>query len=85
MAAPASDHAHGDYTHGEMDIHQNQSSFHVFMQLAKWGTLLTVAMVIFLVSWFCTTAGFLGGLILGVAVLVIGIVALREKRGAGAH
>ena len=36
-----------------------------------------------LTLWFCTPAGFLGGLIPGVVLAAAGIFFLREKKGGG--
>ena len=38
-----------------------QQTFHGFMALTKWGSLALAAALVFLVIWFCTKAGFLGG------------------------
>jgi hypothetical protein len=33
---------HGsDHHHGEMDIREQESTFHLFMGLTKWGSLIT--------------------------------------------
>ncbi len=70
------------YTHGEMDIRQNQASFHVFVLMAKWGSLAVAVGVLFFTLLFCTEVGFLGAAIPALVVLVAGIALLREKRGA---
>jgi hypothetical protein len=71
-----------DYIHGQMDVRQNEASFHGFMALTKWGSLAVAVILLFFTSWICTDAGFLGGLILAVIVLALGIVFLRDKPGA---
>ena len=71
-----------DYHRGEMDIHEQASTYDAFMALTKWGSLALVASLVALVVWFCTTAGFLPGLISAVVVTVGGIVLLREKPAA---
>lgn len=81
MAEHASDH-----THGHMDIRQNQASFDVFVKMTKWGSLAVAVIVLFATIWFCTEAGFVGGLIPALVVLALGIFFLREKpAAAGAH
>jgi thiamine transporter ThiT len=78
MAGPAS-----DYHRGEMDIQEQVSTFHLVMGITKWGSLILAAFLLFITIWFCTDAGFLAGLISGLVVLILGIVALRERKGAG--
>jgi len=65
-----------------MDIHQNEASYGVFVNMAKWGSLAVAVIVLAATLWFCTPAGFLGGLIPAVVVLALGIFALRGKPGA---
>jgi len=77
MAGPAS-----DYHRGEMDIQEQVSTFHLVMGMTKWGSLILAAFLLFVVIWFCTSAGFLPGFITGAIALVLGIVLLREKKSA---
>ena len=70
--------------HGHMDIQQQEASFHVFVLLAKWGSLAVASFVLLLVLWFCTDAGFVGAVIPAVLVAVIGTLVLRDKGGAAA-
>jgi thiamine transporter ThiT len=77
------DQAH-DYHRGEMDIHEQVSTFHLFNLLTKWGSLALAVLLVTTVLWFCTGAGFLGGLVTGLVVLVVGILVLRERK-AGHH
>ncbi len=77
MAGPSS-----DYHRGEMDIAEQNSTFHLVMGLTKWGSLALAAFLLFVIIWFCTTIGFLGGLASGVALLILGIIGLREKPAA---
>ncbi len=75
---------HGSsYVFGEMDVHQNQASYAIFVNMAKWGSLAVAVIVLTATLWFCTPAGFLGGLIPAVVVLALGIFALRSKPGSG--
>jgi uncharacterized membrane protein len=73
-----------DYHRGEMDIHAQQSTFHGVMVGSKWGSLAVATGVLFLTLWFCTAAGFVTAFISAVALLAVGIFALRE-RAAPAH
>ena len=77
MAGPSS-----DYHRGDMDISEQASTFHLIMGMTKWGSLVLASFLLFVVIWFCTTAGFLAGFISGAVLLVLGIVMLREKKSA---
>lgn len=77
MAGPSS-----DYHRGDMDISEQTSTFHLIMGITKWGSLVLASFLLFVVIWFCTTAGFLSGFISGAVLLVLGIVMLREKKSA---
>lgn len=70
-----------EYHRGEMDIHQHELTFRGVMRLTKWGSLLIAVSVLFFTLWFCTEAGFLGGLIAAVVVLAAGFFLLRTKHG----
>jgi hypothetical protein len=72
-----------DYHRGEMDIHEQVSTFHLVMGITKWGSLLIASALLALVLWFCTGAGFLAGAISGAVVLTLGILFLRS--GGGEH
>jgi len=75
-----------DYTHGQMDIRQQQGSFDIFLKMTKWGSLAVAVAVLFATIWFCTDGGFLGGLVPSLVLMALGIFFLREKpAGAGAH
>ena len=71
-----------EYTHGEMDIRQNVASFHVFVLMAKWGSLAVAVGVLFFALLFCTQTGFVGSAIPALVVLVLGVLLLRDKRGS---
>lgn len=79
MADQHADHADHAYVHGAMDISEQVSTWHLFVFLAKWGSLATAAVLLFLTVWFAVGAGFVAGLISGVALFVIGFFALRSK------
>ena len=70
--------------HGHMDIRQQEASFHVFVLLAKWGSLAVASFVLLLVLWFCTNSGFFGAVIPAAIVAAIGVLVLREKGGSAA-
>jgi hypothetical protein len=77
---------HGsDYHRGEMDIKEQVSTFHLFNGLTKWGSLGIAALLVLITLWFCTDAGFMGGAVSAIVLLVLGIVFLREKKGSAGH
>jgi thiamine transporter ThiT len=80
------DHAHdthGDYHRGDMDIHEQAATYAFVMKLTKWGSLATAVAILMLALWFCTDVGFLGGLVTGLVLTVLGVVLLREKKSGG--
>jgi multisubunit Na+/H+ antiporter MnhG subunit len=77
MAGPSS-----DYHRGEMEIAEQTATYQLVMGMTKWGSLGLSAFLLFVILWFCTGAGFMGGAISGLVLLVLGIVFLREKPGA---
>lgn len=81
MAEAAHDD-HGDYHRGEMDIHEQRSTYDVFMGLTKWGSLVIAALVLFLSLAFATEAGVFTGLIAAVVLIAAGVFLLRDKRPA---
>jgi len=68
-----------DYHPGDMDIHEQVHTWTMFKKLSKWASLAFGVGILFLVLWFCTPAGFLGGLVVGVVVTAIGVMVLRDK------
>jgi len=73
-----------EYHRGEMDIHEQASTYHLFVMLTKWGSLATASLLVFLVLVFCTPTSFIGALAVGVVMSVLGFVVLRDK-GGDAH
>ena len=69
-----------DYQRGAMDVREQQATFNLVMGMTKWGSLVLASFLLFVVLWFCTPdAGFMGGALGGVAVLIAGVLLLREK------
>jgi hypothetical protein len=83
MAEHAHD-AHGDYHRGEMDIREQANTFSMFNKMAKWGSLVLAVSLLFLTMWFATEAGFLAALVTSFVLAVVGVWALRERKG-GSH
>jgi hypothetical protein len=71
-----------DYHRGEMDIHEQQATFHGFNLLTKWGSLIIAAGTLFITLWFCTKVGFVGAFISAAVLAVLGVLVLREKKSA---
>jgi thiamine transporter ThiT len=72
----------GDYHRGEMDIQEQAATYSAFGAMTKWGSLAISVLLLMITIWFCTPMGFLGGLIPGVLLAVLGVVFLREKPGS---
>lgn len=74
------------YHRGDMDIREQSATYEFVMKLTKWGSLAVAALVLFLVLWFCTAAGFGGAAITAIVLIALGVLILREKpQAAGAH
>ena len=72
-----------EYHRGEMDISEHTATYGAVMGLTKWGSLALAVALVVLTLWFCTPAGFVGGLIPGVVLAVLGVIFLREKKSGG--
>jgi len=72
-----------DYHRGEMDIQEQASTYDAFMGMTKWGSLILAVFLLMATMWFCTPAGFVGGLVPGLALAVVGFLALRDKKSGG--
>ncbi|MBP7650112.1 MAG: aa3-type cytochrome c oxidase subunit IV [Phenylobacterium sp.] len=71
-----------EYHRGDMDISEQVATFNLFNGLTKWGSLSIAALMVLLVVWFCTPAGFLAGFISAAVLTVLGVLFLREKPDA---
>ena len=78
---PATD-AHDAYVRGSQEISEHESTFSLFLGLAKWGSLAMAVAIAFLLIWFMPGGSFIGGFITGVVLLVAGIFTLRSKKTA---
>ena len=72
-----------EFHHGDQDIHEQQATFHLVMNITKWGCLTLAALVAFLTIWFCTTGGFMSGLITAIIIVAIGVTVLRSRPEVG--
>ena len=80
MADPHHADAHDNYVRGSQEISEQASTFDLFVGLAKWGSLLTAATLVFLVLWFQPGGSFIGGAITAVVVLVAGFFFLKSGK-----
>ena len=71
--------AANDYHRGEMDIAEHKATYAMFGELSKWGSLFVAVSLVLLTLWFCTPAGFGGGAIAALVVLVLGWAVLKKK------
>lgn len=69
------------YHRGDMDIHEQTSTYAFVMALTKWGSLTIGSLVLFLVLWFCTSAGFGGALVTAAVLVALGVFFLRGNGG----
>jgi hypothetical protein len=72
-----------NYHRGDQDIHEQVETFHLVMNITKWGSLTIAALLLLLVLWFCTPAGFVTGFVSAAVVAVLGFIVLRSKPEAG--
>lgn len=72
--------SHGDYVHGEMDIHQHQASYELFGNFTKWGSLILAVFLVFVVLLTCVpAAGFFTAAIAAIVVAIVGWLMLKKK------
>ena len=76
MAAPQHN---DDYVRGSQEISEQISTWHLFLALSKWGSLVIAAVLLFLTIWFQPGGSFIGGAIAAIVLLVVGFFALRSK------
>lgn len=76
---------HSDYQRGNMDIAEQNATFHLVMGMTKWGSLVIAAGVLFFTLLFCTQTGFMGSAAFTLALIVAGVLMLRSKPEAAAH
>jgi hypothetical protein len=61
-----------------MDYPEHEKTYRLFVGLAKYGTLFTVALLTAMAFAFFTSAGFFSGLILFIVMTLVGIYLLRR-------
>ncbi|MFN4092574.1 MAG: aa3-type cytochrome c oxidase subunit IV [Brevundimonas sp.] len=78
----ADHHNSDDYVRGSQEISEQVSTYELFMNLAKWGSLLTAAVLLFLTLAFMHGGSIITGLIAGIGLFVVGWFFLRAKPAA---
>ena len=71
-----------DYHRGEMDIAEQSATFHGFIMLSKWGSLILAAVLTFFILWLCAHASFIASAVVGLLVGGIGFLVLREGKSS---
>lgn len=76
--------ASDNHDRGHQEISEQRSSYALFTDMVKWNSLFIAVAILVLTVWFCTPVGFMGAAIAGLALLVLGWLALKKKPGHGA-
>ncbi|MFT4912431.1 MAG: putative membrane protein [Brevundimonas sp.] len=79
MADPRKSTAAHAYVHGSQAIDEQKATFGLFITLAKWGSLVIAALVLALTIAFQPGGSIMGGIVAGVVMLAVGILALKAK------
>jgi hypothetical protein len=80
MADPHHADAHDDYVRGSQEIGEQVQTFHAFIGMAKWGSLILATLVLFLTLWFQPGGSFFGGAISAAMLAVAGFFLLKSNR-----
>jgi hypothetical protein len=59
-------------------VDEHAMTYHRFMLAVKWCGIHAAALIAFLVLWFATPAGFVGGLTVGLVIFAAGVYAMRH-------
>ncbi len=78
----ADHHDSDDYVRGSQEISEQVSTYALFQNLAKWGSLLTACVLLFLTLAFMHGGSIIGGIGAAVVLFVIGWFFLRSKPAA---
>lgn len=72
MANKMSAAEHAEFERGKQQIEEQVSTYRLFLNLAKWGSLWIGAVLAFLTLWFMPNGSFFGGFMAMVVMLVAG-------------
>lgn len=76
----ADQHDHDDYVRGTMEISEQASTYQLFLDMAKYGSLAIAALLAFLTLWFMPAGSFILGAIVAVVMMAAGIFFLRSPK-----
>jgi hypothetical protein len=74
------DHDADAYVHGTMTVEEQSATYSLFMNLAKWGSLVIAALLLFLTLWFQPGGSFIAGAIGGGVLAVAGFAFLKSGK-----
>jgi hypothetical protein len=72
--------SHDAYVHGSQEISEQESTFDAFVGMAKWGSLIISATLLFLTIWFQPGGSFVAAFLSAVVVLVAGYFILKSPK-----
>ena len=77
------EHAHAaSHNHGQMPIEEHAATYRGVMSLFKWCSLGTADLLILLIMWFCTPAGFVPAFVVAALILAAGVFYLTMRKPA---
>lgn len=76
MAGPASKDS--DYVHGDMEVADHVKTYLGFISLAKWGSLIVAAVVLFFTMWLYPRGNFMAAAVSTFVLLAVGVYFLRK-------
>jgi Bacterial aa3 type cytochrome c oxidase subunit IV. len=82
MAKNMSASEHAEFERGKQQIEEQISTYRLFLDLAKWGSLVLGAFVLFLTLWFMPNGNFFTGAFAMIVMLAAGIWFLRTPKSA---
>jgi len=65
-------------TGAQMDYNEHQKTYSLFISLAKYVSLICIALLVAMAFGFFTTAGFFSSLILFLVICAVGVFLLRD-------
>jgi hypothetical protein len=65
---------------GPPELLDHERSYHAFLVGARWVAMMTAVSLTFLILAFSTRAGFIGGAFAALAVLVVGVWLVRDRK-----
>ena len=71
------------YNRGHMDIAEQVSTFHGFINMSKWGSLAIATGVLFFSLLLCAHAAFFQAAGAAIVLVVAGVLMLGGKKSAG--